>query len=45
MKPQTPREAERPGVPRWVKVLGAIAILLAVAFVVLHFVGLSPAGH
>jgi hypothetical protein len=33
------------GAPRWVKVFGIIAIVLVVAFVVLHLTGLAPEGH
>jgi hypothetical protein len=31
--------------PRWVKGMVLVGILLAVAFIVLHLTGLSPAGH
>ncbi len=31
--------------PRWVKVLGIIAIVLIVLFVILHLTGNSPRGH
>ncbi|MBB5804253.1 hypothetical protein F4560_004021 [Saccharothrix ecbatanensis] len=33
------------GVPRWVKVWGAVALVGFVAFVVLHLTGNSPSGH
>ena len=34
-----------PGTPRWVKVLGIIAIVLILLFVILHLTGLSLGGH
>ncbi|HWH09307.1 MAG TPA: hypothetical protein VNX21_08910 [Candidatus Thermoplasmatota archaeon] len=33
------------GMPTWVKVGGAIALLLLLAVVVLHLTGNSPGGH
>jgi hypothetical protein len=33
------------GPPRWVKVLGAVAVLLVIAFALLHLGGLSPMSH
>jgi hypothetical protein len=31
--------------PRWVKVFGIVAVLVVVAFVVVHLTGLAPHGH
>ena len=33
------------GTPRWVKVLGLIALVLALLFVILMFTGHSPGRH
>src|SRR5687768_1431675 len=33
---------DAPGIPRWVKAVGIVALLLVAAFVVMHFLGLSP---
>ena len=33
------------GMPRWVKVFGIVAVVVIVAFVVLHLTGLAPHGH
>jgi hypothetical protein len=38
-------EAPPDGAPRWVKVFGIVAILVLVAFAVLHVTGLAPHGH
>jgi hypothetical protein len=40
-----PARGSTTGAPRWVKVFGIIAIVLVVAFVVLHLTGLAPEGH
>ncbi len=37
--------AKEPGMPRWVMAFGVIALVLLVAFVVLHVTRVSPAGH
>jgi hypothetical protein len=34
-----------PRTPRWVIILGALAALIAIAFVVLHFTGGAPVDH
>jgi hypothetical protein len=39
------QSGDAPGIPRWVKVSGIVALLLVAAFVVLHLLGLSPGGH
>jgi hypothetical protein len=36
---------EPEGMPRWVKVFGAVAIALLVAFAILHLTGIAPHGH
>jgi hypothetical protein len=44
----TPRAQKREltdGTPRWVKVFAIVASILALAFVVLHITGHSPANH
>ena len=33
------------GMPRWVKVFGVVAIVLVLAFVILHVTGIAPHGH
>ncbi len=33
------------GMPRWVKVFALVAILLVIAFVLLHVTGIAPHGH
>ncbi|HEX2065601.1 MAG TPA: hypothetical protein VHI93_02205 [Candidatus Thermoplasmatota archaeon] len=38
-------ETEGTGAPGWVKALALVALLLAAGVVVLHLMGLSPAGH
>jgi hypothetical protein len=38
-------DPEADGMPRWVKVFGLVAILLIVAFVVLHATGIAPHDH
>jgi hypothetical protein len=32
---------ERPGVPRWVKIFGLIALAIAIVFVILMFLGIE----
>ena len=31
--------------PRWVKMFGSIALVLVLAFVILHLAGLTPSHH
>jgi len=40
-----PDRGSPPGTPRWVKVLGIIAIILLVLFVILHLTGNGFGGH
>ncbi len=40
----TPERRSAPGTPRWVKVLGIIAIVLVLLFVTLHLTGFNPMG-
>ncbi len=41
----SPRRKEPPLAPRWVLVLGAVAIVLVVAFFVIHLGGGMPMDH
>jgi hypothetical protein len=34
-----------PRTPRWVKMFGVVAIILVVAFLILHLTGNGPQGH
>jgi len=34
-----------PGMPRWVKVVGIVAVALALAFVILHLTGQGLGSH
>jgi hypothetical protein len=34
-----------PRTPRWVKMFGVVAIILVVAFLILHLTGNGPHGH
>jgi hypothetical protein len=36
---------ESPGMPRWVKVFGLIALILVLVFVILHLTGRGLGGH
>ena len=40
-----PSRRSPPSTPRWVKVLGIIAIVLTLLFVILHLTGNSLGGH
>ena len=40
-----PKGDRPPGVPRWVRVFGAVAVVLVVLFVVLHLAGGGFRGH
>ena len=40
-----PGPTAHPGMPRWVKVFGIVAILVAAVFIALHIAGLSAHGH
>ena len=45
---QTPTKPDRgspPGMPRWVKVFGIIAIVLILTFLTVHLTGTVPWGH
>ncbi|MFJ3104926.1 hypothetical protein [Streptomyces sp. NPDC086835] len=43
--PPTPEPPDEGGAPRWVKVLGAVALLLVVLIVVVHLAGGGMGGH
>lgn len=43
--PVQPQSDSPPPAPRWVKVMGAIALLLVIAFVVSHLLGGGFRGH
>lgn len=48
MSSQIPIQPERgkpPGMPRWVKVLGIILLMLVLAVIALHLTGNNPGGH
>jgi hypothetical protein len=40
-----PGDGPTTGTPVWVKVFGAMAILLILLFIGMHLTGLSPMGH
>ena len=40
-----PDRRSTPGTPRWVKILGIIAIVLVLVFITLHLTGRSPMDH
>ena len=41
----SPHRDSAPGMPRWVKVFGIIAIVLILLFIILHLTGNAPSGH
>ena len=43
--PENPKPPTAPGMTRWVKISGSIAIILIVLVVVLHLSGNSPMHH
>jgi hypothetical protein len=43
--PPYPDAAGEAGTPRWVKVFGIIAIILALVFVIVHLAGGGLGGH
>jgi hypothetical protein len=40
-----PDDDAPPGMPRWVKVFGLVAIAILAAFALLHLTGIAPHGH
>jgi hypothetical protein len=40
-----PDDDPPPGMPRWVKVFGIVAIALLAVFAILHIAGIAPHGH
>jgi hypothetical protein len=36
--------AQPPGMPRWVRAFGIVAIVLALLFVIMHLTGIAPQG-
>lgn len=44
--PVTPTPAPKAAsMPRWVKMFALVALILVVAFIILHLSGLAPKGH
>jgi len=40
-----PNRRPFPGMPRWVKLFGIVAIVLILVFFIMHLTGTAPMGH
>ena len=45
LPPDSNHETAETGMPRWVKVFVMVAIVLVVAFIILHLTGRAPMSH